>query len=386
MKRKNHRLLAYVVALIMVVSFMASPVFAATQRFKDVPTSRWYYDYVENLAKREIVGGFGTSGEFRPENKVERQHVAKMVAKAADLPYKGKRANFPDVAADNAMSPFIAALQERGIIKGYEDGTFRPTRTVTRAEVSVMISKAFGLELYGNASSMRDLKGHWAEGLVKILISNGIVKGYADGTFRPNNPVTRAELSKMLSVAMAVAGVQKAERSKTQKTAYEAQLLINSLPEDQDVPTRDALQERLLKAAIPDKQGGWFEGSQSDPKTGVRLTIHSSGIITNYDYYDDAQDLFPVYVIVENNGRSDHTFFRMDLYLTDSAGLATDYAYISPYSAMGDMKLPELPSYVDILPGGKVEGYIFFEIMGDNAPVSVRYKPHWDTLIEIYLD
>lgn len=386
MKRKNHRLLAFVIALIMVVSFMASPVFAAAQRFKDVPTSRWYYDYVENLAKREIVGGFGTSGEFRPENKVERQHVAKMVAKAADLPYKGKRANFPDVAADNAMSPYIAALQEKGIIKGYEDGTFRPTRTVTRAEVSVMIAKAFGLELYGSASSMRDLKGHWGEGLVKILISNGIVKGYADGTFRPNNPVTRAELSKMLSVAMAVAGVQKAERSKTQKAAYQAQLLIDSLPEDQDVPTRDALQERLLKAAMPDKQGGWFEGSQSDPKTGVRLTIHCSGFITNYDYYDDEQDLFPVYVIVENNGRSDLTFFRMDLYLTDTAGLATDYAYISPYSSLGEMKLPELPSYVDILPGGKVEGYIFFEIMDDNAPVSVRYKPHWDTLIEIYLN
>ena len=115
MKRKSHRFLASITAIMMVLTFMASPVFAAAQRFKDVPTSRWYYEYVENLAKRKIVGGFGTSGEFRPDNKVERQHVAKMVTMAAGLPYKGKRANFPDVASDNVMSPFIAALQETWI-------------------------------------------------------------------------------------------------------------------------------------------------------------------------------------------------------------------------------------------------------------------------------
>lgn len=386
MKRKNHRLLAFVIALIMVVSFMASPIFAATQRFKDVPTSRWYYDYVENLAKREIVGGFGTSGEFRPENKVERQHVAKMVAKAADLPYKGKQANFPDVAADNAMSPFIAALQEKGIIKGYEDGTFRPTRTVTRAEVSVMIAKAFGLELYGSASSMRDLKGHWGEGLVKILISNGIVKGYADGTFRPNNPVTRAELSKMLSVAMAVAGVQKAERSKTQKAASQAQALVDSLPTGQDLETRQALQDRLMTLMLPDKNGGWYVQSDAHSTEGIRITIHYNGVMDNYNDYADTEQILPFYVIVENVGFKEFRFYRFDLEMIDSAGVASTYTYVSSYSTIGKMKLTELPSGVGIIPGGKVEGYLFFEVPDNVVPVRLRYKPYSDTLIDFYLN
>lgn len=218
--------------------------------FKDVPQKAWFYGYVENLAEKSIVGGFGTSGEFRPDNKVERQHVAKMVTMAAELPYKGKRANFPDVPKDNPMSPFIAALQEKGAIGGYKDGSFGPTKSVTRAEISVIIAKAFDLKAYGKASSMKDLKGHWAEGLVKILISNGIVKGYADGTFKPNNPVTRAELSKMLTVAMTVSAVQKAEEARTQASVDRAQVFIDILPTNQDKATRAVLQGRLDKIKI----------------------------------------------------------------------------------------------------------------------------------------
>lgn len=386
MKRKSHRFLASITAIMMVLTFMASPVFAAAQRFKDVPTSRWYYEYVENLAKRKIVGGFGTSGEFRPDNKVERQHVAKMVTMAAGLPYKGKRANFPDVASDNVMSPFIAALQEKGIIKGYDDGTFKPTKTVTRAEVSVMIAKAFDLKIYGTATSMRDIKGHWAEGLIKILISNGIVKGYADGTFRPNNPVTRAELSKMLSVTMAVAGVQKAESTKTKKAASQAQALIDSLPSDQDVATKQTLQDRLMKLMLPDKNGGWHEQTDAHPSEGIKITIHYNGVMDNHNDYADTEQIMPFYVIIENIGLKEFTFYKFDLEMIDSAGMISSYSYLSSYSTIGKMKLTDLPSGVGIIPGGKVEGYLYFEVPDDVVPVRLRYKPYSDVLIDFYLD
>lgn len=385
MRAQKFRFSAALMALIMVMTFMVIPLHADAQRFKDVPPNRWYYEYVENLASKKIVGGFGSSGEFRPDNKVERQHVAKMVTVAAGLSYKGKKANFPDVPPSNEMSPFIAALQEKGAIGGYKDGTFGPQKNVTRAEISVIIAKAFDLKAYGQTSSLKDLKGHWAEGLVKILISNGIVKGYADGTFRPNNPVTRAELSKMLSVAMAVSAVQKAETSKSQTAARKAQDLVNALPKDQDLESRYNLENRLFKAILPDKTGGWYMSTDIDYKTGLKMTIHYSVPVYNYNDYQDTELVMPFYVKVENIGSKDLSFYRFYVELINSSGEVGTYDFISRYSSLGEMNLKELES-VDLIPGGKTEGYLFFVISEDVVPVRLRYKTYTGTQVEFFLD
>lgn len=224
-----------------------SPVFAASQRFSDVPPTKWYYGYVENMAQRDIVNGFGQTGQFRPDNQVERQHAAKMITLAADLDYIGKKANFVDVDPNGSMSPFIKALQEIGAIGGYPDQTFRPTNPVKRGEIAKIITEAMGLELFGSAPSFRDTASHWSKGYVQILTSNGIVKGYADGTFRPDSPVTRAELCKILSIAMAVEALQIAENDPRISTMYAAQELIDSLPAGQDIETTNALYERLYQ-------------------------------------------------------------------------------------------------------------------------------------------
>ncbi|HHX30697.1 MAG TPA: hypothetical protein GX720_05670 [Clostridiaceae bacterium] len=216
-----------------------------TALFRDVPPGAWYFEYVENMAIREIVHGYGTSGQFRPDNPIQRQHLAKIAVRAAGLEYEGMTADFPDVDPGGEMSPYIAALMDSGVIQGYPDGTFRPTIDVSRAELSAIISRVFHLRLYGEARTFDDLSGHWSEEEVAILISNGIVKGYADGSFRPNNPITRAEASKIVTIAMAVSAVQDAEDLKTAEAVAKAQDLINSMPQKQDLATRQALQARL---------------------------------------------------------------------------------------------------------------------------------------------
>ena len=190
----------------------------------------------------------------------------------------------------------------------------------------------------------------------------------------------------MLSVAMAVAGVQKAESTKTQKAASQAQSLIDSLPTDQDLATRQALQDRLMTLMLPNKNGGWFTQSDVHHSEGIKITIHYNGVMDNHNDYSDMEQIMPFYIIVENTGLKEFRFYRFDLEMIDSAGMVSTYTYVSNYSTIGSMKLTDLPSGVGVIPGGKIEGYLFFEVPDNVIPVRLRYKPYRDVLIDFYLN
>ncbi|MCR2806636.1 S-layer homology domain-containing protein [Paenibacillus soyae] len=92
----------------------------------------------------------------------------------------------------------------RGVVKGYEDGTFRPDQTVTRAEFTKMLANALELpEAEGQASFADDAEiGEWAKGAVASAAGAGFIQGYKDGTFRPNAPISRAAMAKMIAAAL----------------------------------------------------------------------------------------------------------------------------------------------------------------------------------------
>lgn len=97
----------------------------------------------------------------------------------------------------------VARLTALGVIVGYPDGTFRPEQPVTRAEFAKIIVGALGIgeaALYASGpTGFLDVpEGHWASGYVNVATSVGVINGYPDGTFRPENPVTFAEAIKMI--------------------------------------------------------------------------------------------------------------------------------------------------------------------------------------------
>lgn len=99
----------------------------------------------------------------------------------------------------------IIKLVQKGVIKGYSDGTFRPQARVNRAEFAVMICAAMGLKPEGaNSLSFndRDRIPVWARGYVAVAVSRGILSGYSDGKFKPSQSITRAEMASMLSRAL----------------------------------------------------------------------------------------------------------------------------------------------------------------------------------------
>ncbi|MNM27325.1 Cellulosome-anchoring protein precursor [compost metagenome] len=110
----------------------------------------------------------------------------------------GKATTFQDTASHWA-SKDISTAAKLGIINGYPDGSFRPDASITRAEFSTLVVKAFALRLGNGTNAFRDIQTSWARESIEILASNGVINGYSDGTFRADRKITRAEMVAMIS-------------------------------------------------------------------------------------------------------------------------------------------------------------------------------------------
>lgn len=90
-------------------------------------------------------------------------------------------------------------LIEQGVLNGYPDGTFRPDQSITRAELAKTLAVAYGFQSSGVQDVFPDTQGHWAQDYIVALAHNEIITGYPNGSFKPEAPVTRAEMVTMLT-------------------------------------------------------------------------------------------------------------------------------------------------------------------------------------------
>lgn len=137
------------------------------------------------------------NGTFEPDRNMTRAEVTTMFARlltekmAADQTYSN---TFSDVAKSHWAANYIGYMQQFGIITGYADGSFRPDASVTRAEFAAIASR-FERLTEGPKSFSDVPSSHWAAKYINFAATRGWVNGYADGTFRPNNSITRAEVA-----------------------------------------------------------------------------------------------------------------------------------------------------------------------------------------------
>lgn len=135
-------------------------------------------------------------GTIRPNGHITRAEAATVFFRL--LTDKARDANltdrspYPDVSAGDWCNKAIATLSRMGILSGYEDGSFRPNATVTRAEFAAMAAR-FDTEAKPVDTPFTDLTGCWAADEIAKAYGKGWVNGYGDNTFRPNGPITRAE-------------------------------------------------------------------------------------------------------------------------------------------------------------------------------------------------
>lgn len=174
-------------------------------RFTDLPDTSWAYSYIAHLWCGNVISGF-PDGTFRPNANVTRGQFTKMVIQGFGLTWQvPASATFKDVPLGSTYSPFVETAARLGIATGYQDSSFRPNDPVTRAQAVKMLVLAAGWSpLNAEVASFSDVPlSHWASVYIEAAYFKGIINGYPDWTFRPQNSITRAQVSKVVALATA---------------------------------------------------------------------------------------------------------------------------------------------------------------------------------------
>ncbi|HEY9061252.1 MAG TPA: S-layer homology domain-containing protein [Pseudobacteroides sp.] len=170
--------------------------------YKDI-AKHWAKDSFSLLLSKGIISGYPDK-TLRPNAEITREEISKIIIIAAGYtPANNSSLPYKDSSSISAWAkPFIKSAMESGIIKGYENNTFRPKNKLTRKEMAVLIINAFGYDISQNPKiNMKDANKipAWAKGYVAKAIELGIIKGYNDNTFRPDKTITRAEVAAMIA-------------------------------------------------------------------------------------------------------------------------------------------------------------------------------------------
>ncbi len=187
-----------------VTSDYTKPVAVIRNPFTDVKTSDGYFDKLAWAYNKGIVKG-KTNTTFEPNAICTRGQFAIMIWRMAGMPNtKLTRSPFSDVAYSTSSDQVKAILwaYENKIIDGYKDGTFRPNNKCTRAQIVLMLWKRAGKpKVTGVSNPFSDVSKSLGENQVKAIlwaVRDGITKGYSDGTFKPNNGCKRSEITTFL--------------------------------------------------------------------------------------------------------------------------------------------------------------------------------------------
>lgn len=177
--------LCFMLLFTMTVTGQAS----AKTTFSDIGSSHRAQAEIYYLVEKGITGGV-SSTQFAPDREVTRGEAAAMLGRVLGLDGRKKSTKFSDVPATHGFSGYIQDLVDRKIISGYDDGTFKPNRTLTRGEMAVLINRTFE---FGGASIST---------ATKTLMDKGIALGMTDGTFGEKNNIKRADFAVFLARSM----------------------------------------------------------------------------------------------------------------------------------------------------------------------------------------
>ena len=172
----------------------------STTPFTDM-VGHWASHYVKQLREQGVVSG-KRPNEFEPNSPLTRAELTKIVIKAFDLGHADQviKKPFKDVESKIWYASYIAAAQQYKIIDGYSDGTFRPNNFVSRLEALKIVLETSGLDILGaTPMSFLDVEsGSWYEKYINFAVGKGLIDGYRGGQFHPDENITRAEMARAI--------------------------------------------------------------------------------------------------------------------------------------------------------------------------------------------
>ncbi|MBI5078399.1 S-layer homology domain-containing protein [Candidatus Saganbacteria bacterium] len=174
----------------------------ALKAFTDIPEDFWARKPIEYLATLGIMDGYA-DGTFHPEKEMSRADLAVLLVKAKGFKVtEGVKIKFSDVFSQGFTAPYISMAVERKYISGYPDGTFRPEERITRAEAAQILARFSGL--YVKAQVQKEAfsglpVSHWASPAVAATKESGFFEYLSGRDFEPDKFLTRAEMAEIIA-------------------------------------------------------------------------------------------------------------------------------------------------------------------------------------------
>lgn len=263
---------------------------ATANVFSDVPADAWFAEYVNGLAEMGVVDA--TKSTYRPGDLVNRAEMAKFAFMVSGLPKEmATEAPFKDVAMGQWYTDYIYTLSKNGIVSGDKKdgvptGFFRPTDSLNRAEATKMLVNAAAIaEDLSGAPHFPDVKSSdWFFNFVETAFNAGIVAGYPDGNFRPANNINRAEAAKMVYLAMSpvATGFTLDSAAAASKTKVE---LIFSMNVD------ESSAEMAANYMIEDSSGAKLNVTSAEMVAGDTVHLTTSSQTEGKVYYVTAKNV-----------------------------------------------------------------------------------------------
>lgn len=171
------------------------------------PTARPTAPVLDNVTHKAYISGY-PDGRVYPGNNITRAEVAtiffRLLTEETREFYRVKVNTFSDVSGDDWFNEAVSTLARASVLNGYRDGTFLPNNPITRAELATILTRLTVLvptETAGTPMTFKDVNPatDWAYANIRTASANGWITGYPDGTFHPNQFVTRAEAATMIN-------------------------------------------------------------------------------------------------------------------------------------------------------------------------------------------
>jgi hypothetical protein len=172
--------------------------------FTDVLPTDYFYEHVRCLYCRGAISGYADN-TFRPYNNITRGQTCKIVVIAFEIPINTQNGpHFTDVPPDHPFYEWVETAYNEEIVAGYDDGTFRPYNNVTRGQLVKIVCNAAGwTPLDPPTPTFIDVPpDHPFYAFIEAAVCRGVITGYNDGTFRPANSVIRAQAAKIICLAV----------------------------------------------------------------------------------------------------------------------------------------------------------------------------------------
>ncbi len=157
----------------------------------------------DGAAHESYISGYD-DGTFRPDNTITRAEAATIIAKLGGIDESKEYENiFNDVAENAWYKNYVSFAKEKGYIEGYDDNTFAPDNVITRGEFAVILGKYLNVDGTQKKTIFSDVPStHYASGYIHELFIRNIIRGYDVHIFKPDNTITRAEAVTMINRAL----------------------------------------------------------------------------------------------------------------------------------------------------------------------------------------